>query len=165
MAGPKPGEPLQKTNVMRILEEAGAAYEALPYEYDEEELDAVHAAASAGIEDERLFKTIVARDETGQVRVFCIPGPASIDLKKAARAAGAKRIELAEARELKALTGYVRGGCSPVGMKKAYPTLIDEYAQAFDRVAVSAGRRGLALLIAPEDLARAAGARFADLCL
>ena len=130
---------------------------------DPEHLDARTAARALGLEEERVFKTLVARDERSQIWVFCIPGPCELDLKKAAAAAESKRVVMAHLAELKALTGYQRGACSPIGMKKAFPTLIDESAVLFERICVSAGQRGLQLLLAPRDLAELIGARFADL--
>ncbi len=130
---------------------------------DPEHLDARTAARALGLEEERVFKTLVARDERSQVWVFCLPGPCELDLKKAAAAAAAKRIDMVHLAELKALTGYQRGACSPVGMKKAFPAFIDESALLFDRICVSAGQRGVQILLAARDLAQLIGARFADL--
>ncbi len=133
------------------------------FEADPEHLDARTAARALGLEAERVFKTLVARDEQNRVWVFCIPGPCELDLKKAATAAESKRIVMVHLAELRALTGYQRGACSPVGMKKAFPTLIDESALLFERICVSGGQRGVQVLLAPRDLAELIGARFADL--
>ncbi len=120
------------------------------------------AAAKLGVEPERVFKTLVTRSDRGDVFVFCIPGPAELDLKKAARAVGRKKVEMVRAGELLELTGYVRGGCSPIGMKKPYPLLVDESVQLFDAVYVSAGVRGLQLVIGPDALIAVTGATIAD---
>ncbi len=132
------------------------------YEVDEEALDAVSVARKIGADADGVFKTLVARGDKTGVVVFCIPGPAELHLKKAAAASGNKSLEMVKAKELLPLTGYIRGGCSPVGMKKEYPTYIDETAQLFVRIHVSAGVRGMQLLIALDDLLRAVGASYAD---
>jgi Cys-tRNA(Pro)/Cys-tRNA(Cys) deacylase len=141
----------------------GVAFEAVAYAVGEEHLDAVAVAREIGVSPDVLFKTLVAHDEKNNALVFCIPGAAELDLKKAAKAAGAKKVELINLRDLTPLTGYVRGGCSPIGMKKKLPTWIDEIAATFERIYVNAGARGVQVLIAPSDLGRAADARFADL--
>ena len=152
-----------KTNAMRLLSAAGVAFRTAEYPWDESDLSGVHAAAALGMAPETVFKTLVARgDKTGPL-VFCIPVAESLDLRKAALASGNKRVELVPLKELLGLTGYVRGGCSPVGMKKHFPTCIDETAQLFDEIAVSAGTRGEQLILAPGDLAAFVGAAFADL--
>jgi Cys-tRNA(Pro)/Cys-tRNA(Cys) deacylase len=129
---------------------------------EEEHLDAVSAAAALGVEPERVFKTLVTRGADREVRVYCVPGPCELDLKKAALAAGTKKIEMVKVSELLTLTGYLRGACSPIGMKKAHPTWIDESALLFERILVSAGQRGAQIEIAPDSLADLIGARFAD---
>jgi Cys-tRNA(Pro)/Cys-tRNA(Cys) deacylase len=151
-----------KTNAMRILESLGIPFDVATHPVEEEHVDAVTAARQLGVDPDILFKTLVARNDRNEVLVFCIPGPAELDLKKAARASGSKKVDLLGLKELTPLTGYVRGGCSPIGMKKRYPTWIDEMAQAYDRIYVNAGARGTQLLIAPADLLRAAEAAFAD---
>jgi Cys-tRNA(Pro)/Cys-tRNA(Cys) deacylase len=151
-----------KTNAVRRLEALGVAHETVEYEVDEEALDAVSVARKIGADADGVFKTLVARGDKTGVVVFCIPGPAELHLKKAAAASGNKSLEMVKAKELLPLTGYIRGGCSPVGMKKEYPTYIDETAQLFARIHVSAGVRGMQLLIAPDDLLRAVGASYAD---
>lgn len=153
----------QKTNALRIIEALGIPHETASYEPGEQHLDAVAVARRIGVEPEIVFKTLVARSEKAEVVVFCIPAPLELDLKKAARAAGAKKVELVGLKELLPLTGYVRGGCSPVGMKKSYPTWLDETATLHERIYVNAGSRGLQVILAPEDLRRACDARFADL--
>ncbi len=154
---------MEKTNVVRLLEAAGISFETLEYPVDESDLSAVHAARSLGIDPDSVFKTIVLRGERTGPFVCVVPGPAEVDLKKAARAAGDKAASPLPLKELEPLTGYIRGGCSPVGMKRKLPTFIDETAQIFERVSVSAGRRGLQVLAAPADIARAADASFAEL--
>ncbi len=154
--------PAAKTNAVRLLESRGVAFTLASYQVDESALDAVTAAAKLGVEPERVFKTLVTRSDRGDVFVFCIPGPAELDLKKAARAIGRKKVEMARAGELLELTGYVRGGCSPIGMKKPYPLIVDESVQLFDTVYVSAGVRGLQLVIGPGALVAVTNASLAD---
>jgi len=155
----------RKTNALRILESLGIAHEVAEHPVSEEHFDAVRVASMLGVSPDVLFKTLVARAGPDAVHVFCIPGNAELDLKKAARAAGARSIELVPLKELTPLTGYVRGGCSPVGMKKKYPTWVDEAASRLPRMYVNAGARGLQALLAPDDLLRATGATLADLCV
>ncbi len=147
-----------KTNAVRLLEAAGIQFALGEYEVDEENLSGVHAAELIGMPPEQVFKTLVARGDRNGVAVFCIPVAEELDLKRAAAASGNKNLQMVPVRDLLPLTGYVRGGCSPIGMKKHYPTYIDETCILFDRIAVSAGRRGLQLLIAPEDLCEFIGA-------
>jgi Cys-tRNA(Pro)/Cys-tRNA(Cys) deacylase len=151
-----------KTNAIRALEARGVDHRVRAYAVDEGHLDAVSAAAGLGVEPERVFKTLVTRDIGGQIRAFCVPGPCQLDLRKAAAVTGAKKIEMVRVAELLELTGYIRGACSPVGMRKAYPTWIDESALLFEAILVSAGQRGLQIELAPSDLAGLIGARFAD---
>ena len=147
-----------KTNAVRLLEAAGIQFALGEYEVDEENLSGVHAAELIGMPPEQVFKTLVARGDRNGVAVFCIPVAEELDLKRAAAASGNKNLQMVPVRDLLPLTGYVRGGCSPIGMKEHYPTYIDETCILFDRIAVSAGRRGLQLLIAPEDLCEFIGA-------
>ncbi len=154
---------MEKTNVLRLLEAAGIAFEHLEYPVDEADLSAVHAAVLLGIDADTVFKTIVLTGERTGPFVCVVPGTCEVDLKKAARAAGDKAAAALPLRELEGLTGYVRGGCSPIGMKRALRVYIDETARVFDRIAVSAGRRGLQVRLAPAALAAAADAVFADL--
>lgn len=152
-----------KTNAMRLLSAAGVPFRTAEYPWDESDLSGVHAADALGMAPETVFKTLVARgDKTGPL-VFCIPVAETLDLRKAAAASGNKRVELVPLKELLGLTGYVRGGCSPIGMKKHYPTCIDETAQLFDEIAVSAGTRGEQLILAPDELAAFVEAKYADL--
>ena len=151
-----------KTNAMRILESLGISYSIHTYEVDEEHLDAIHAARTAGLDPERVYKTIVMRNTEREIFVFCLPAEAEISLKKARALTGSKEIDLIKQNELLPLTGYIRGGCSPLGMRKHYPTFIEELAQIEDTIYVSGGQRGVQIEIAPEDLRRAADAVFAD---
>ena len=151
-----------KTNAMRALERAKIAY--TPHEYDASEgVDGVHAAQSLGVDPARVFKTLVTHARSGGHCVFVIPVARELDLKKAARAAGEKSVEMLHVKDLLPTTGYVRGGCSPVGMKKAFPTFVDESALLHERIFVSAGRIGQQVELAPRDLAVLTGPRLADL--
>ena len=152
-----------KTNAMRLLEQAGAPYRATEYAYDENELNGMHAATAIGMPPEQVFKTLVARGDRTGILVFCIPVCCCLDLKKAAKATGDKKIEMTAVKELSGLTGYIRGGCSPIGMKKAYPTYIDETAELFSEIAVSAGVRGQQIILTPEDLISYAHMKICDL--
>lgn len=154
-----------KTNAVRLVQQAGIPCRECFYEYDENDLNGNHAAAAIGMPPEQVFKTLVARGERSGINVFCIPVCCELDLKKAARAAGDKNMEMVHVRELLGLTGYIRGGCSPVGMKKKYPTYIDETCQLYDKIAVSAGARGHQMLLPPEALAALVGAEYADIIL
>lgn len=154
---------MTKTNAIRILEGHGVAFEILSYEYSEEDSGAVVAAHKLGVSPERVFKTLVTSCGEGMHVVYCIPGDATLDRKKAAAAAGCRKIELVAVKELFELTGYVRGGCSPIGMKKPFPVLVDEIATAFDWILVNAGSRGLQAKLDPRVLEQVVGARFADL--
>ncbi len=151
------------TNAMRLLTQAGIPFGTSEYPVDESDLSGVHAAAMLGVDADCVFKTLVVRGERKGVCVFVIPVAEELDLKKCAAAMGDKKAEMIHVRELLGLTGYVRGGCSPIGMKKKYPTYIDEIATLFDRIYVSAGMRGQQLIIDPEDLRAYTDATFADL--
>ena len=151
----------EKTNVMRLLDQAGIAY--TPHYYDPELTAGAEVAAALGQSAECLFKTLVTEASTGGHFVFVIPADATLDLKKAAKVAGVKAIAMLRQKELLPLTGYVHGGCSPVGMKKPFPTFIDETAQITDAFYCSAGRRGAQIGIDPAALAEYIGASFADL--
>ena len=153
-----------KTNAMRKLETEGIEYEPMSYEVNESDLSGVHAAQVMGMDPDMVFKTLVCKAASGGHVVCCIPVAEELDLKKAARAAGEKSLEMLPLRDLLPTTGYVRGGCSPLGMKKQFPTLIDETAILFDRIGVSAGERGLQMLLAPDDLASILDAPMVDLC-
>lgn len=151
-----------KTNAVRLVEAAGIAHEVTGYDC-KEALDGVSVAGKLGVGVEYVFKTLVTQGKSGGYFVFVIPAAEELDLKKAARVSGEKSIEMIAVKDINRVTGYVRGGCSPVGMKKLYPTFLDETALLCDRIYVSAGRIGQQLHIGPEDLARLVGARFADL--
>ena len=151
------------TNAMRLLRQAKIPFDTSEYEYDESDLSGVHAAAVLGIDPDCMFKTLVARGDKTGLGVFCIPVAEELDLKKAAAVTGDKKIEMVHVKELLSLTGYIRGGCSPIGMKKKYPTFIDETAQLFDRIYVSAGQRGQQLILSPDDLRAYTGAAYADI--
>ena len=152
-----------KTNAMRLLETAGIPYRTAEYEVDENDLSGAHVVELLGLDKDMVFKTLVARGKKRGILVFCIPVCEELDLKKCAQAAGEKKIELIHVKELLGLTGYVRGGCSPIGMKKKYPTTLDETAILFDKIYVSAGQRGVQVILNPEQLAAYIGADFADL--
>jgi Cys-tRNA(Pro)/Cys-tRNA(Cys) deacylase len=152
-----------KTNVMRLLESAKIEYELLEYEVDESDLSGDTAAAKMGIPPEQMFKTLVFRGEKNGTGVCCIPVHEELDLKKAAKQFGEKKIEMLHVKDLLPVTGYIRGGCSPIGMKKKFPTAIDETALLFDKIYVSAGTRGETVKLSPQDLADYVKADFADL--
>ena len=152
-----------KTNAVRLVEQAGIPCRESFYEYDEKDLNGNHAAAAIGKPAEEVFKTLVARGERTGINVFCIPVCFELDLKKAAKAAGDKNMVLVPVKELLSLTGYIRGGCSPVGMKKKYPTYFDETCQLYEEIAVSAGARGHQMIVPPEALASLVGAELVDL--
>lgn len=152
-----------KTNAARLLDTLKLPYELISYEVDEEHLDAIHVAQTCGQNVDQVFKTLVANGDKNGINVFCIPGAYDLDLKKAAAISGNKNVEMVKVKDLFALTGYIRGGCSPLGMKKKYPVFIDETAQLHDIVFVSGGLRGVQIKIAPDNLAIATDATFADL--
>lgn len=158
-------EKLAKTNAMRELERGGVAYLAQTYEDDGSNASGygLHVAEALGEDPDTAFKTLVTLAPSGVHVVCCIPVALELDLKKAAAAAGEKSLAMLPMRDLEAITGYVRGGCSPVGMKKSFPTLIDETAQLFDEIGISGGRRGLSLRVEPTALASFVGATFADI--
>ena len=154
---------INKTNVARLLDKAGIAYELIPYEVDESDLSAVHVASSLGEDVEQVFKTIVLRgDRTGHF-VCIIPGEHEVDLKMAAKASGNKKCELLPLKELLPVTGYIRGGCSPIGMKKRFPTYIHSTCLDYPYIYVSAGVRGLQLKISPQDIIHAVQAEVCPL--
>ena len=155
--------PIEKTNSMRMLEQEGISYDTASYPVDEHDLSGLHAAKMLGTEPDRVFKTLVAKGEKRGYLVFCIPVAEELDLKKAARAAGDKRVELLPLKELLPVTGYMRGGCSPIGMKKHFPTYIEETAALFDSIYISAGKRGVQLIVSTEALMRFLPAQAADL--
>ena len=152
-----------KTNAVRILESKNIVHSTVEYESDENEIDAVSVANKIGAEPETVFKTLVARNERNELLVFVIPGNFELNLKKAAKASGSKSIELIKVKELQPLTGYIRGGCSPIGMKKLFPTFIDETAQLYEKIYCSAGVRGMQLHLSPTDLLGVVNGEFHDL--
>lgn len=154
-----------KTNAIRLVQQARIPVRERFYEFDEKDLSGTHAAAAIGMDPERVFKTLVARGEKTGVNVFCIPVCCELDLKKAAKAAGDKNMEMVAVKELLGLTGYIRGGCSPVGMKKKYPTFFDETCTLWDEIAVSAGARGHQMIVPPEALAGLVDAKLVDIIL
>lgn len=154
-----------KTNAVRLVEQAGISCRECFYEFDEKDLSGTHAAQAIGFPPEQVFKTLVARGEKTGINVFCIPVCCELDLKKAAKAAGDKNMELVAVKELLGLTGYVRGGCSPVGMKKKFPTYFDETCVLWDEIAVSAGARGHQMILPPEELTQLVDGKTADITI
>jgi Cys-tRNA(Pro)/Cys-tRNA(Cys) deacylase len=152
-----------KTNAARLLDELGIAYELIRYEPDPDDLSAERAAADTGIPPERMYKTLVARgDKTGVIEA-CLPAGRELDLKALASASGNKSVSLVSVKELTSLTGYVRGGCSPIGGRKEYPVFIYGEAAKHERIAINAGARGALFLISPDGLVSAVGATLADI--
>ncbi|MBQ1256306.1 MAG: Cys-tRNA(Pro) deacylase [Clostridia bacterium] len=151
------------TNVMRLLNVAGIKYDTAEYDVDESDLSGVHAAEALGFEVESVFKTLVASGDKNGLNVFVIPVAEELDLKKCASVSGNKKVEMIKVSQLLPLTGYIRGGCSPIGMKKRLPTYIDETAQLSDKISISAGQRGVQVLICADDLKNYIGAQYADL--
>ena len=159
-----------KTNAVRILETNNIPHSTITYEIDETDLSGATVANKIGIEAERVFKTLVTRGDkspakAGQVgiNIFCIPVTEELDLKKAAVASSNKKVEMIKEKELLPLTGYIKGGCSPVGMKKKYPTYFDETAQLFDEIYVSAGMRGMQIKLNPVNLLKIVDGVFVEL--
>jgi Cys-tRNA(Pro)/Cys-tRNA(Cys) deacylase len=157
-----------KTNAARLLDSLGITYELRTYEVDPEDLTAISVARKIGLPPEQVFKTLLTRasglKETPGSHLFAVvPGDAELDLKKLAAAAGAKKIELASLKDVEPLTGYIRGGVTVFGAKTAFPSYIDETVELFDIISVSAGQRGIQILLSPADYLRASGAALADL--
>lgn len=150
---------ITKTNAARLLDSAGIAYELIPYSYSEDDLSAQSVAAELGEDIDMVFKTLVLRGDKNGLFVCVIPGDFEVDLKTAARLSGNKSCEMVHVKELLPLTGYIRGGCSPIGMKKQYPTFVHESALLYDYIYISAGQRGLQLKISPQDLIDFTGAQ------
>ena len=153
---------MNKTNAMRQLDAAKIKYEVYEYEVDESDLSGTHIAAQLGLDFNMVFKTIVARGDKTGLLVFCVPCHKEIDLKAAAAVTGNKRVEPVQVKELLGLTGYIRGGCSPIGMKKKFPTYIEASALNFDKITVSSGVRGAQLLISTQELIAFVGAKCAE---
>ncbi len=156
---------MNKTNALRLLEAAGIAFRTAEYAYDENNLSGLHAAEQLGESPEKVFKTLVLKGERKGYFVCCIPVCRELDLKKAAKAIGDKKCEMLHVKDLLGVTGYIRGGCSPVGMKKKFPTFIDKTALTFDEIAVSAGMRGMQVILAPDALGSFVQAEFSDITL
>lgn len=152
-----------KTNAVRLVTQAGVSCRESFYEYNENDLSGMHAAAAIGIPPEQVFKTLVTRGAKTGISVFCIPVCTELDLKKAAKVVGDKAIEMVAVKELLSLTGYIRGGCSPVGMKKKYPIYFDETCMLWDEIAVSAGERGHQMILAPQHLISLTNATICDI--
>jgi Cys-tRNA(Pro)/Cys-tRNA(Cys) deacylase len=152
-----------KTNAARLLDTLGIPYELRTYEVDPDDLTAISVARKIGLPPEQVFKTLLAHTNTGEHVFAVIPGDVELDLKKLAHAAKAKKTELASLKEVEPLTGYIRGGVTVMGAKKQFPAFADETIELFDHISVSAGQRGLQLLLAPSDYLRAADATLADL--
>ena len=153
---------INKTNAMRQLDAARIKYETFAYEVDENDLSGTHIAEQIGLPFECVFKTIVTKGDKTGYTVFCIPCHKEIDLKRAAAVTGNKRVEPVQVKELLALTGYIRGGCSPIGMKKKFPTYIDSSVTDFEEITISAGVRGAQLLLSTEELIAFVGAKLAE---
>ena len=155
--------PQTKTNAARLLDTLGITYELRAYEVDPEDLSAISVARKIGLPAEQVFKTLLAHTNTGEHLYAVIPGDAELDLKKLAHAASAKKAELASLKEVEPLTGYIRAGVTVIGARKPFPAYADETIELFDIISVSAGLRGLQLLLSPADYLRAAEATLADL--
>jgi Cys-tRNA(Pro)/Cys-tRNA(Cys) deacylase len=154
---------MNKTNAARLLDSAGISYELIPYEVDESDLSANAVASKLGQDIDQVFKTLVLRGDKTGIFICVLPGSKELDMKKAARASGNKNAAMVQMREILEFTGYVRGGCSPVGMKKKYPTFIDENCILYDKIYISAGIRGLQLKITPDDLIKVTESEICDL--
>ncbi len=154
---------IKKTNAARILDGLGIDYEIKTYEVDENDLSAVHVAQVSGLNIEMIFKTLVARGDKSGVIMAVIGGGDELNLKSLAKASGNKSVEMIALKELLPLTGYVRGGCSPLGAKKNYPVFVDARALTLEKISVSAGQRGMQIVLSPQDLIRAANATVAEL--
>jgi len=152
-----------KTIAARILDQLKISYELREYQFSEDELDAESVARKIGLPPEQVFKTLVVRGDRTGVMLACIPGSKELDLKALAQVSGNKRVEMAPVKEIQSLTGYIRGGVSPLGVKKSYPFYLDSTALDFDRISISAGQRGLQILVAGSDLQRATKANLAHL--
>lgn len=154
---------ISKTNAIRILNANNIPHKTVSYEVDENDLSGSSVANKIGEDPEKVFKTLVANGDKNGTNIFCIPVTAELNLKKAASASGNKKIEMIKVKDLFTVTGYIRGGCSPIGMKKNFPTYIEETIQIFDNIFVSAGIRGMQISISPMDLQKITNASFTDL--
>ncbi len=153
---------IKKTNAMRILEKENIPYSIKTYEVDENNLDAIHVAKNANINIDLVYKTIVMINEKKEVFVFCLPAEFDVSLKKAKKITNSNKIELLKLNDLKNITGYIRGGCSPIGMKKQYTTYLSDIAQLEESIYISAGVRGMQLIINPDDLIKCISATYED---
>lgn len=153
----------KKTNAARILDSLKINYRLVEYEVDESDLSAVHVAESTGMDVKMVFKTLVCRGDKNGVLMACVPGDGELDLKALASVSGNKRVEMVALKEVLGLTGYIRGGCSPLGAKKNYPVYLDESCEPYSEIAISAGKRGEQILLAPADLQLAVKATVAKL--
>ena len=149
---------IKKTNAARILDNLKIPYDIKAYEVDLDDLSAIHVAASTGMDVKMVFKTLVCRGDKTGVLMACIPGDGELDFKALAKASGNKSVEMVALKEVLGLTGYIRGGCSPLGAKKNYPVFLDEASGNWDTIAISAGIRGQQLLLSPDDLVKAVNA-------
>ena len=162
--GRKSKEKETKTNVMRILDKAGISYIAKSYEHrDDEPFDGASVARSHGEDPAEVFKTLVTRGKSGDYFVFVLPVEQELDLKAAARSVGEKSVEMIHVKDINKVTGYIRGGCSPIGMKKQFVTVIDSSAESLDTFHVSGGKRGTQVELSPRDLAGLIGAKFENI--
>ena len=152
-----------KTNAVRLVEQANIPCKEAYYQFDEKDLNGNHAAKAIGFPAEQVYKTLVAKGSRTGINVFCIPVCSELDLKKAAKVAGDKDMTMVPVKELLGLTGYIRGGCSPVGMKKKYPTFFEETCQLFDEIAISAGERGHQMILSPFSLIELVNGTLADI--
>lgn len=153
---------MNKTNAVRLLDSQKIKYKTFAYKVDESDLSGISVSRKIGANEDRVLKTLVTRNDKNEILVFCVPVSQELNLKKAASVTGSKKIEMIKLNELLPLTGYIRGGCSPIGMKKNYPVIIEETAQIMEKVYISAGIRGMQIEIAPDDLALVTKADFAD---
>ena len=154
---------MTKTNAIRIVESFNVPHSIYEYDYSDNELSGVAVASKIGKEPERVFKTLVTEGRNTGINVFVIPSNAELDLKKAALAAGDKNVEMMKFRDLEGKTGYVHGGCSPIGMKKVFPTFIDETAELHEMIVISGGRIGIQIELSPDDLIKMTGGVYCDL--
>ncbi len=153
----------KKTNALRLLDAQNVQYEMVEYHYDTDDLSVEHIAEDNGLHLERIFKTLVAKGDKNGVAVAVVPGHKNLDFKALAKASGNKKMTLAPVKDIQGLTGYIRGGCSPIGMKKDYPVYLDTSALAYDVIYVNAGQRGLLVGLSPEALRRATDAVAAEI--
>lgn len=152
-----------KTNAMRILDKAKIEYSTKEYEVDEQDLSGSHAADMMGVDHGSVFKTLVLKGEKTGYLVCCIPVDGELDLKKVAKAAGDKKVEMIPMKDLQGVTGYIRGGCSPVGMKKHFPAFVEKTACFYPKIAISGGMRGRQIIISPQSLVDFIGGKFASI--